>query len=142
MAVAMVTTAPVNGIDIFLEISTDNGTTYKKVVCLIKQGIDKSRGNNETETQCGTIVGKGSLKQSIPIEGAVNDVLTAEQVNYLSYTQLDAIITDGTAVMVKIKHPADTGAVVNLSGKAYLTDLKLDIPMNNVATFSGTLSLF
>lgn len=139
---ATATTAPLNGVDVFLEISTDNGTTYKKVVCLIKQGIEKTRGTNETETQCGTIVGKGSLKRTIPLEGAVNDVITAEQTTYLSYKELDAIIEAGNAVMVRIKHPAATGDLLDLEGKAYLTELKLDLPVNNIATFSGSLNMF
>lgn len=141
MALA-VTTVPVQGKDVVLEISTDNGTTWKTLVCLIKQAFEMTRSLNETETQCGTIPGVGSLKKVIPFEAAVNVNVVGEQATLLSYKDLNAIMESGSAIMARQKHPNADGAIFNNSGKCYLTDLKLDLPINNVCTFSGNLSLF
>lgn len=133
------TTAPVQGKDVLLSISTDNGVTHKTIVCLTKQGNELSATVNETETQCGNIVGIGTVKETIPFEGAVNVAPAAEQ--HVSYKELKAIVKAGNAVMYKQSY-ATTPDVVDSEGKAYITDLKSDMPVGNVVTFSATLRVF
>lgn len=136
------TTTPVQANDVVLEISTDNGSTYKKLVCLIKQGVEKTRSLNETETQCGVIPGLGPAKTTIPFEGAVNVIAVDEASTYVSYSDLLTIFEAGNAFKVRQKHPSADGAIFNFSGSCYLTELKLDQPVGNICTFSGSLSLF
>lgn len=136
------TKVPVHGVDLMLTISTDNGVTDKTLVCLTKQSNKISRSVNVIETQCGPIVSKGgSAKETVEVEGAVNLVLTAEQAQYISYKELRSLIKDGTAVKVTQKYPED-GTGINIEADGYLSDLSLDAPVENTATFSATLSIF
>lgn len=135
MALAIATT-PLQGEDVLSEISTDNGVTWKAIVCLIKQGVEATRNVNKTNTQCGQLIGKGTLDLNIPVEGAVNVDAPA---GYVSYKDLQGMIKDFTSVMYRSKSPADGSKYYN-GTNAYLTDLKLDVPVDNIATFSGTLT--
>ena len=133
------TTAPIQGVDVLFKISTDNGENYKTVVCLTKQGNELAASVNELETQCGTLVGIGSVKETISIEGAVNIVPVAE--THLSYKDLKAIIKARQPVMYQQTY-ADTPDVIDSEGKAYITDLKHDAPVGNVVTFTATVKPF
>lgn len=137
----MSTTAPIQGKDVLLSISTDNGTTWKKVVCLIKQGYELSMESTRTVTQCGALVGIGLATESIPFEGALNIVPAGDASTDLSFKELKTIAKAGNAIMYKQAYAA-TPAIIDSEGKAYLKDLKADIPVNNVVTFSATLEAF
>lgn len=132
---------PVQGEDILLEVSDDNGENYYTLVCLIKQGWETTRNVNKTQTQCGTAIGKGILDNSIPVEGAVNVV---EDVvgTYASYKKMQSWINDFTPLLVRQLAPTADGASFTNRTGAYLTDLKLDLPVNDIAKFSGTLMGF
>ena len=136
MSLAVAVT-PAQGEDILLEVSVDGGTTWLKVFCLIKQGFDAARNVNKTNTQCGQLIGKGTLDFSIPVEGAVNVAVVA---GYASYKQMQSWIDSFTALMARQKAPTSTGADFYNGINCYLTDLKLDMPVDNIATFSGTLT--
>lgn len=134
------TTAPIQGKDVLLQVSTDNGTTYKTIVCLTKQGNELAATVNETETQCGNIVGVGTVKETITFEGAVN-VVPALETTFLSYADLKTIVKAGNSVMFKQTY-ATTPDEVDSEGKCYITDLKADMPVGNVVTFTATLRVF
>lgn len=133
------TTAPIQGSDVLLGISTDNGATFKTVVCLTKQGNELAATVNEVETQCGPLVGIGTVKETITVEGAVNIVPVAE--THISYKELKAIVKARSAIKFEQTY-ADTPDVIDSEGKAYITDLKHDAPVGNVVTFTATLKVF
>lgn len=117
------------------EVSEDGGTTWLKLVCLAKQGFETTRTVNKTVTQCGTLVGLGPLDNTVPVEGAVN---TDPDAGYASYFKMQGWIKNGTALMYR--QVMDNDLYNGIS--CYLTDLKLDIPVDDIAKFSGTLTGF
>lgn len=123
------------GEGVLAEVSEDSGTTWLKLVCLIKQGFETTRAVNKTPTQCGVQVGLGPLDNSVPLEGAIN---TDPAAGYASYSKMQEWIDDGTALM--FRQVMDNDLYNGIS--CYLTDLKLDIPVDDIAKFSGTLTGF
>jgi predicted secreted protein len=129
-------------VDLLVSISTDNGTTYKTLVCLTKSANALTRAVNKTVTQCGVFVSKGgAAEETVTIEGVVNVVVAAENANFLSYKELRAFVKNGTAVQVKQAN-SDDGTGVEITGDAYMSELNLDAPVDNIATFTATLNLF
>ena len=120
---------------VLAEISADSGTTWLKLVCLIKQGFESTRQVNKTMTQCGQQVGLGSLDNTVPLEGAVNTNPTS---GYASYENMQSWLKNGTALM--FRQIMDNGLYNGIN--AYLTDLKLDLPVDDIAKFTGTLTGF
>lgn len=136
------TKVPVHGDELLITISTDNGATKKTLVCLTKSANSLTRSINKTVTQCGVIASKGgAADETIEVEGVVNVVVAAENAQFMSYKEMRSLIKDGTAVQVTQANSTD-GTGVEIEADAYLSDLKLDVPTENVATFTATLTVF
>jgi hypothetical protein len=136
-----IATVPVQGEDVLLEVS-ENGVDWYTLVCMIKQGWEATRNVNKTETQCGQLVGKGTLDITVPIEGAVNVVADdiVDNAGFASYKKMQSWIKDFTPLQVRQLAPTGDGASFTNRSNAYLTDLKMDLPVDNIALFSGTLT--
>jgi predicted secreted protein len=143
-----ITTNPLQGEDLLLKVSPDNGETWYTIVCLIKQAIEKTRNVNKTQTQCGQLIGKGVPDVTLPIEGAVNAPVpaVADDEGFASYYLLNKWFHDFTPLMFTQKlpeTPANSAAIgVFNEGKCYITDLKMDAPVDNIITFSATLMVY
>lgn len=144
MALLTPNKTPVQGVDVILEVSADNGVTYKKVVCMTKGGWQIQNPANITKTQCGTFVGLGGAEETVPVEGVVNIIDSADASEFISYNELKGFAISGTPLLVRQQVPASGGGnpVLSNTGKAYLTDINLDVPMDNVCTFTATLRIF
>lgn len=137
-------TVPVQGEELLLKVSDDNGANWYTLVCLVKQAFEATRNVNKTNTQCGQLIGKGTLDTSVPVEGAIN-VIPDDLVNgagFASYKKMQTWMKDFTALLVDQRHPDNDGASFANKINAYLTDLKMDAPVDNICTFSGTLTGF
>lgn len=134
MALNIATNAQ-QGDAVLAEVSADGGTTWLKLVCIIKQAFEATRNVNKTMTQCGQLVGKGVLDLSAPIEGAVN---TDAPATYASYAEMQTWCKNFTALM--FRQVMDNGLYNGIN--CYLTDLKLDLPVEDIGKFSGTLTGF
>lgn len=141
MAILTPNKTPVQGVDVVSEISTDNGTTYKKIICVTKKGWQIQNSANVTKTQCGPFVGLGGAEETVPVEGVVNVVTGDDADDYVSYAELKTLAKAGTSIMIRQQTSGGTPYISN-TGKAYLTDLNLDIPMDNVCTYSATFKIF
>lgn len=139
-----INTVPVQGEELLLKVSDDNGVNWYTLVCLVKQGFKYSRNVNKTNTQCGQLIGKGTPEMSIPVEGAIN-VIADDIVNnagFASYKKLCEWADNFTALLVKQEHPENDGASFKNQMNAYLTNIDMDAPVDNICTFSGTLEGF
>ena len=141
MAILTPEKTPVQGIDVITEVSADNGTTYKKLVCMTKGGWQIQNQANVTKTQCGPFVGVSGAEETVPVEGVVNVIAGDDATDFVSYAELKAWVKAGTALLVRQQTGGATPYVTN-NGKAYLTDLNLDVPMDNVCTFTATFKIF
>lgn len=136
-----VATTPVQGEELLLKVSDNNGVDWYTLVCVIKQGIEQTRNVNKTNTQCGQLIGKGTIDRKIPVEGAVN-VIPDDIVNnagFASYKKMQEWFENFTSLLVDQRHPDNDGLSFANKGPAYLTDLKLDAPVDNICTFTATL---
>lgn len=134
-----VATTAVQGEDVLFEASEDNGVTWLKLVCLIKQDFEATRNVNKTNTQCGPLIGKGTLETGAPVEGAVN---VAAPAGYASYAKLQEWMKEFTPVLVRQQSPTLTGSDLKNQTAAYMTDLKLSMPIDNIATFTAQFTGF
>lgn len=134
-------TTPVQGEDILLEVSDDNGENWYKIVCLTKQGFEFTRNINRTNTQCGQLIGKGTPEMNIPVEGAVN-VVPDEVGGFASYKKMQVWAKDFIALKARQVAPTGDGSSFINQINCYLTDIKLDLPVDNIAVFSGSLTGF
>lgn len=137
-------TVPIQGDDLILEVSDDNGDNWYKIVCLIKQGFEFTRNPPKTNTQCGQLIGKGVPEMSIPIEGALNvvDDVLVDNAGYASYKKMQGWAKDFPALKARQLYPAGAGGDLTNRINCYLTDLKMDAPVDNIITFTGTLMGF
>jgi hypothetical protein len=129
--------AQINGKDVKTEVSFDGGTTYLELVCETGGGIDITSSPKSTPTKCGTKTAAGVPEWSIPIEGIVE---TAPAGTEASYEQLLGAIIAGTALKVKLRSPNPAGTDFYHAGDCVITDLKLSLPAEDYASFTGTLS--
>lgn len=130
------------GEDLLLKVSDDNGANYFTLVCLVKQGMEKTRNINKTNTQCGQQIGKGTIDRGIPVEGVIDTSIVDEAGGYASYKKMNEWFENFTPLIVDQRHPVNDGANFANKGPAYLTDLKLDAPVDNLVTWSATLTGF
>lgn len=136
-----VATVPAQGEDLLLKVSEDNGENWLTLVCLVKQGFEFTRNVNETNTQCGQLIGKGTPSMNIPVEGAVNitEDATLNGAGFASYKKMQTWAKDFTPLIVKHEMPENDNTGFKNQVNAYLVDLKLDAPVDNICTFSATL---
>ena len=131
--------AKIPGKDIVLQISTDDGTTWKDLICEIS---NTANYNRETTTSPLTKCDVASAAQELTLLGytwgfdfeALTD--TAPSVSQVTYSDLLTLFVNGTAFMVK---RASTGEFYE-SGEVYLTSLSSPATVDGFHSFSGTMS--
>lgn len=120
-----------------LEISED-GNTWKTLVCLEGYNVPVSTSTTETETFCGKSVGLGA-KTFNPTGNAVhNPAKTTDEVTYDD--MLNWQLND-TLIYFRSAYPGggSVGAPIYLKGTCYVTETDLIFATNDVVKFSFTL---
>jgi predicted secreted protein len=131
--------AAIQGNDVNVEISTDNGTTFKTLICETRSGVSIQRETSSTQTKCNAGVaqlGIGALSWSLSFDAVADTDPSASQV---TYADMLTLITAGTKVVGRIQYNT-SGTEFYHKGDVYVTDLTLDAATGETVQFSGTLS--
>lgn len=120
-----------------LELTFDNGTTYKDLVCLESDEVSTTNGVTENNTYCGTENGIAKVKVSISGTGVCNPNLDAN--TEVTYKDLLSAQVSRTAIGYR-KQSGSSGANFYLAGTCYVTDLKLQGSATQVIKFTFTLT--
>lgn len=134
--------AKIPGKDVVLEISTDTGTTWKKLICEITNTGNKTRETQVAPlTKCDTAA---SAQEITPLgytwtydfEALVDTAPTSTQV---TYSDLLTLFINASSFMVRRQYDA-TGSEFYEAGTAYVTSLSSASPVDGFVNFTGTLN--
>lgn len=122
-----------------IEISSDSGTTYKKLVCNQTWKLGQSVSVSEEETDCGTLVGLGSNKWSFDAAGVLNSTPESTEI---SHEGLNTLFAAQTLILVRAQYPASgsPGADLYAVGSAYITSLEVDKSTGSLMKFTATFT--
>ena len=122
-----------------MEVSTDNGTTWKTTICEISSGANFTRESttapldkctDETAPQEITPLGYSAR---LPFEAYLDD---APGLTELTYGDFLTIFTNATLVKVRRQHD-NTGDDFYMTVDAYLLSLSETSPADGFVTFTG-----
>lgn len=112
-----------------------DGTAYLPIGCLTTNSISESREITEgTKTKCNT--NPQGVPQDPTYEASFEAVANDDEITKMTHTKMRAEMIKATPSYWKITR----GGVDLEFGKAYLTSLERSAPVDNVITWSGTLS--
>lgn len=112
-----------------------DGTAYLPIGCLTTNTISESREITEgTKTKCNT--NPQGVPQDPTYEGSFEAVANDDEVTKMTHVKMRAEMKKDTPSYWKITR----GGVDLEFGKAFLTSLERSAPVDNVITWSGTLS--
>jgi hypothetical protein len=132
----------VQGKLITLEISTDAGVTWKKLICEISSGSDMTRETNKSPlTKCDTATAAQEITplgytHAYPLEALLDDSPTTSQV---TYTDLLTLFINATKFKVRRQYD-NIGSEFYVSADAYLTRLSETSPVDGFIGFSGEIT--
>lgn len=116
---------PIQGKAFLLKLSPDAFTSTYTVVCLTSQSMNRERPVNNTDTQCGTVSGRGNPTRSIDATLVVNTTpaALAAGVGEASYKLLEQWFEGDTALTFKRESPVGSGTDIYQTGTCYITKL-------------------
>lgn len=121
-----------------IEFSSDNGVTWKTLICLKNYNVPITRSTNESETFCGKSVGLGALSFN-PQGNAVCD--TAPDADELTLYQMLIWITAKTTLLFRTKFPGESGLLGSIGdeffikGSCYIVSVNPIFATNDVVNF-------
>src|SRR6187549_221824 len=122
-----------------IELSFDNGLTFKQLVCLENYNIPVDTQVTETNTFCGNAVGLG-VKKFTPSGSAVCELSPSG--SQVTFEELLAAQMADTVLIFKVQYPSpgSTNTNIFMSGQCYVTNTTLQAQINDVIKFSFTLT--
>lgn len=133
-----------------IKFSSDNGVTWKTLICLKNYNVPISRSTNESETFCGKSVGLGSLSFN-PQGNAVCD--TVPDSDEVTLNQMLIWIEGKTELLFRTAYPEASGPLGSIGdeffvkGSCYIVSVNLIFATNDVVNFDfeargfGTLDI-
>lgn len=125
-----------------LEISTDTGTTWKPLICLLSNDLNMTRETLTAPfTKCDTVnaaqeITPTALTWEMPFDALIDDSPTVSQV---TYADMLTLMNNGTTVLVRQQYNG-SGSEFYTSGSAILTSLSGTFPADGFMGYSGTFS--
>lgn len=134
--------AKISGKLVILQISTDDGTTWKDMICLVSNDLNMTRETQTAPITKCDVEGSAqeitatSLTWEMPFDALVDTAPTSTQV-----TLADALtlMNNGTTVMVRQQYD-NTGSDFYTVGSAIMTSLSTSAPAEGYFGYSGTFS--
>lgn len=133
--------ANVQGLDLVIEISSDNGNSWKYIACETSSGFSMNRSMTSQQTKCdgGTpAVGLGALEWSFNFSGVMSS--NPNPMTQLSYVEMAELCKNGTLIRARRMNPANDGSVLHQEGDCYVTDISDTAETDGVVTFDFTLT--
>jgi len=133
--------AKIQGSTQSVDISTDNGSTWKSLICLRTSSVNGSVDSTVEQTNCGTFTSIGKPNMTVDFDAICE---TAPGGSEVSYSSLLGYFNAGTQVLVRVQNPvvsgSSAGASYYQSFDAYLTSLTLNQSTTEFINFSGTFT--
>lgn len=134
--------AKVRGQLVPLEISTDTGTTWKVLICLLSNDLNMTRETLTAPfTKCDNInaaqeITPTALTWEMPFDALLDD---APLITQLTAGDLLTLVNNGTSVMVRQQYNS-SGSEFYTVGSAVITSFSITNPADGFTGFSGTFS--
>lgn len=128
-----------------IQLSTDNGVTWKTLICLKNYNVPITRSTNESETFCGKSVGLGALSFN-PQGNAV--VSTTPDVDEVTLVNMLQWITGKTVLKFRTAYPEANGSAGSIgdefyiAGDCYVVSVNAIFATNDVVNFDFELRGF
>lgn len=132
--------AKIRGQLVLLQVSTDAGTTWKDLICLLSNSVNKTR---ETTTSPFTKCDVATAAQEITPLGYTWEmpftalVDTAPSGTQLTYADMNTLFVNGTTVLVRQQYDG-TGNEFYEQGSAILTSISSERSAEGFVTYDGT----
>lgn len=126
----------------YLKLSADNWTTTYTLVCLVKQGLTRSRAVTKQDSQCGTAKAYGEVDRMMSVE-AINNLTpdpVASGVGEASYKLIASWLEANTALKVKRQTPSD-GSQLYMESACRISKLDDSAGVADNFTFNFELEL-
>ena len=127
----------------YLLLSADSFTTTYTLVCLMKQGLSRSRAVNKQESQCGIAKSYGEVDRTMSVE-AINNTTpdaVALGVGQCSYKQIATWFEGNTLLKVRRKYPTADGTGLFMESECRVSKLDDTNDVANNMTFNFELEL-
>lgn len=124
--------------DVVLQLSED-GVTYKPVVCEIDHTYNREKSVNTVETKCyggTTYVSLGAKSGTIEFTGAFE---TLPGTGNVSANDINSYFENDTYLYFKIEYPSG-GASMYRQGRGYITSLSEPSAIGDLQQFTFTLT--
>jgi hypothetical protein len=121
-----------------IEFSSDNGVTWKSLVCLKSYNVPLTRSTNESETFCGKSVGLGA--ESFNPQGNAVCSTTPDS-DEVTLNQMIIWWKNKTELLFRTAYPTASGAAGSLGdefflkGSCYVISANLVFSTNDVVNF-------
>lgn len=121
-----------------IQFSTDNGVTWKNLICLKNYNVPITRSTTESETFCGKSVGLGALSFN-PQGNAVCDTTPAN--DEVTLNQMLIWLNSKTELLFRTQWPEAPGSGGSagdeffVKGSCYIVSVTLQFATNDVVNF-------
>lgn len=121
-----------------IEFSTDNGVTWKTLVCLKNYNVPFTRSTNESETFCGKSVGLGAESfnpqgNAVCSTDPANDEVTLKDM--MSYWKNKTVLLFRTAFPTASGSLGSIGDEFFAKGSCYVISVNMIFTTNDVVNF-------
>lgn len=126
----------------YLLMSDDNWTTTYTLVCLVKQGLKRSRSVTKQESQCEMAKSFGAVDRTFSVE-AVNNLTpdaVASNVGEASYKKIASWFEAATPLKIKRKSPSD-GSHLYMESSATIVGMDDSAAVADNMTFNFEMEL-
>ena len=133
--------AKIQGSTQSVDISVDNGTSWKSLICLRTSSVNGTVDSTVEQTNCGTFTSIGKPNMTVDFDAICE---TAPGGSEVSYSSLLGYFNAGTEILVRVQNPVVTGSSAGASYyqsfNGYITSLTLNQSTTEFINFSGTVS--
>jgi hypothetical protein len=133
--------AKIQGSTQSVDISADNGSSWKSLICLRTSSVNGTVDSTVEQTNCGTFTSIGKPNMTVDFDAICE---TAPGGSEVSYSSLLGYFNAGTQIAVRVQSPvfsgSSAGAAYYQSFDGYITSLTLNQSTTEFINFSGTIS--
>lgn len=125
----------VQGGSVLQYISTDDGATFKTLVCLTENGFSGTKSSSTVDTKCGSLTATGSVDITFTGTGVVDVDPDNDE---MSFNDLKALFSSGAEFIIVEKNVGNT---MFLGGAGVLTDLSDTNTQGSYSTFTYSIKI-
>lgn len=129
---------PVQSSNVPLQISFDNGVTWKDLVCMQNYAIESTTQTTTEDTFCARYIGIGVIATQIT-GAAVCDVAPSN--TQVSIFALKAAQAAAQLINIRANYPTagSAGGAISNNGQGYITAAAEQMAVNNLVKFTFTI---